>query len=292
VLGEFIPVSYHEEDLDFAKEQEISRDNLKRNIEKHAWDGDWYLRAFYDDQKKLGSKESDECKIDSISQSWSVISGGAEKERALKAIDSAQRYLVNEKDWISLLLTPPFDKTENNPGYIKNYYPGVRENGGQYSHASVWLAMAASLLGDYDLSQTLFTMLNPIKITSTRKDALRYEKEPYVMTADIMAVDGSQTGRGGWSWYTGSAGWMYQGLIKNFIGISKEGTSLIINPSVPANFGPYTIWYKYGASKYEIQITSSLEKNQNVKEFIIDDVKIEGNKIELVGDGKYHLVIV
>jgi cellobiose phosphorylase len=152
--------------------------------------------------------------------------------------------------------------------------------------------MAASLLGDYDLSQTLFTMLNPIKITSTRKDALRYEKEPYVMTADIMAVDGSQTGRGGWSWYTGSAGWMYQGLIKNFIGISKEGTSLIINPSVPANFGPYTIWYKYGASKYEIQITSSLEKNQNVKEFIIDDVKIEGNKIELVGDGKYHLVIV
>ena len=292
VLGEFIPVSYHEEDLDFAKEQEVSKDNLIQNIEKHAWDGDWYLRAFYDDQKKLGSKESDECKIDSISQSWSVISGGAEKERALKAIDSAQRYLVNEKDWISLLLTPPFDKTENNPGYIKNYYPGVRENGGQYSHASVWLAMAASLLGDYDLSQTLFTMLNPIKITSTRKDALRYEKEPYVMTADIMAVDGSQTGRGGWSWYTGSAGWMYQGLIKNFIGISKEGTSLIINPSVPANFGPYTIWYKYGASKYEIQITSSLEKNQNVKEFIIDDVKIEGNKIELVGDGKYHLVIV
>ncbi len=292
VLGEFIPLAYHEEDTDFAKEQEISRNNLKSNIEKHAWDGDWYLRAFYDDQEKLGSKESDECKIDSISQSWSVISGGAEKERALKAMYSAKQYLVNEKDGISLLLTPPFDKTDKNPGYIKNYYPGIRENGGQYSHAAVWLAIAASLIKDYDLSQTLFTMLNPIKITSARKDALRYEKEPYVMTADIMSVQGEQAGRGGWSWYTGSAGWMYQGLIKNFIGISKEGTSLIISPSVPENFGPYTIWYKYGAAEYEIRVTPSLEKNQNVTELIIDDVRIEGNKIGLVDDGKDHLVIV
>ena len=205
---------------------------------------------------------------------------------------SAKQYLVNEKDGISLLLTPPFDKTDKNPGYIKNYYPGIRENGGQYSHAAVWLAIAASLIKDYDLSQTLFTMLNPIKITSARKDALRYEKEPYVMTADIMSVQGEQAGRGGWSWYTGSAGWMYQGLIKNFIGISKEGTSLIISPSVPENFGPYTIWYKYGAAEYEIRVTPSLEKNQNVTELIIDDVKIEGNKIGLVDDGKDHLVIV
>lgn len=135
-------------------------------------------------------------------------------------------------------------------------------------------------------------MLNSIKNTSTKKDTIKYEKEPYLITADILAVGCPKTGRGGWSWYTGSAGWMYQGLLKNFIGISKEGASLIINPSVPENFGPYTVWYKYGTSEYEIRVTPTALKIQNITELIIDDVKIKGNKIDLIDDQKDHLVIV
>ncbi|MCE5202482.1 MAG: hypothetical protein LLF78_08240 [Synergistaceae bacterium] len=291
LLGEFIPLCSHEKDNDFAKEQESSRKTLLCNIEEHAWDGEWYIRAFYDDYEKIGSRENDECKIDSISQSWSVISGGAERDRALKAIHSAKQYLVNEKDGLSLLLYPPFDKTNKNPGYIKNYYPGVRENGGQYSHASVWLAIAASMIGDHSLAHTLFTMLNPIHITSARKDALRYEKEPYVMTADISSVGGSDTGRGGWSWYTGSAGWMYQGLIKNFLGIIKENTGLIIAPSTPASFGDYTVWYRYGNTTYEIRVINKSDENTGITELTVDGARLSGNMLQMADDGAHHLVI-
>ncbi len=290
LLGEFTPLCYHEDDLEFAKEQEQSRESIRCNLEEHTWDGEWYIRAFYDNDEKLGSKENHECKIDSISQSWSVISGGAQRERALKAIHSARKYLVNEKDKISLLLSPPFDKTEKNPGYIRNYYPGMRENGGQYTHASVWLAIASSIIGDDSLAHTLFTILNPIHITSNKKDALRYQKEPYVMIADISFGE-SHTGNGGWSWYTGSAGWMYQGLIKSFLGISKEGTHLIIDPSTPIEFGDYTVWYRYGTTNYEIRVTGKSKDDGGIREFIIDGVKVPENKIKLVDDGESHLVI-
>jgi cellobiose phosphorylase len=199
MLGDFIPICYHVNDLEYAKELEQKRESLINSIEEHTWDGEWYLRAFYDDGTKLGSKENDECRIDSISQSWSVISKGAKKERALTAMQSAWRYLVREEDSISLLLAPPFDKTNHNPGYIKKYYPGIRENGGQYTHAAVWLAIASTKIGDYNMANTLFTMLNPIHITLNKRDALRYEKEPYVMIADI-SLSPPYTGRGGWSW--------------------------------------------------------------------------------------------
>ncbi|HBC99534.1 MAG TPA: glycosyl transferase, partial [Lachnoclostridium sp.] len=206
VLGDFIPLCHKEDDEAYGQELEQKRESLLQSIEEHTWDGEWYLRAFYDDGTKLGSKENDECRIDSISQSWSVISKGAKEERAKTAMQSAWRYLVREEEAISLLLTPPFNKTSKNPGYIKNYIPGMRENGGQYTHAAVWLAIATSMLRDYHMAQTLFTILNPIHVTQTRKDVLRYEKEPYVMTADI-SLSPPYTGRGGWSWYTGSAGW-------------------------------------------------------------------------------------
>lgn len=291
LLGEFISISVHEEDFEFAKEQEASMELLIRNIEEYAWDGDWYIRAFYDDNEKMGSKECNECKIDSISQSWSVISGGADRDRAVKAVSSAKRYLVNEKDGLSLLLTPPFDKTDKNPGYIKNYYPGIRENGGQYSHASVWLAIAASMIGDYNLSRDLFAMLNPIKITSNRKDALRYEREPYVMVADISSLSSPNTGRGGWSWYTGTSGWMYQGLVNNFLGLKKEDSKLTINPSTPVTFGDYTIWFKYGTAKYEIRVTGRTKEDLGIVELVVDGAKIHGNTIELTDDGESHLVI-
>jgi cellobiose phosphorylase len=283
VLSEFIPLCYHMNDKDFAGELEKKRDALQNSLEEEAWDGEWYLRAFYDDDTKLGSKENDECKIDSVSQSWSVLSKAARKERALGAVQSAWRYLVIEEDGLSLLLAPPFNKTAKNPGYIKNYYPGVRENGGQYTHAAVWLAIAAAMAGEYKMAYTLFTMLNPIHITSKRKDALKYEKEPYIITADI-SLSAPYSGRGGWSWYTGSAGWMYQGLVKWFLGIRKEGEYLVIDPASPAIFGDYKVFYRYGTSEYEIQIERAAGGRLSEMEITVDGVRVEGNKIKLVND--------
>ena len=291
LMGDFIPLCYHENDSEFAYELEQKRERLQNALEESAWDGEWYLRAFYDDDTKLGSKENDECKIDSISQSWSVISKAASKERAACAMQSAWRYLVKEEDGISLLLSPPFDKTNKDPGYIKNYYPGVRENGGQYTHAAVWLAIAAAMIEDYQMTYTLFTMLNPIHTTSKKKDALKYEKEPYVMIADI-SLSAPYTGRGGWSWYTGSAGWMYQGLVKWFLGIRKEGDHLVINPATPANFGDYRISYRFGTSEYQIEIQrSGINGTPQKARITLDGKGIEGNKIKLVDDGKVHMII-
>lgn len=291
VLGEFLPLCYHEGDLEYAKILEEKRETLRSNIEEHTWDGEWYLRAFYDDYYKLGSKENDECRIDSISQSWSVISKGAQKDRSLTAMKSAVQYLVKEEDGISLLLTPPFDKTNKDPGYIKNYYPGIRENGGQYTHAAVWLAIASTMTQDYSLAHTLFTMLNPIHITLNKRESLKYEKEPYVMIADI-SLSPPYTGRGGWSWYTGSAGWMYQGLVSWFLGIRKEEGYLIIDPATPASFGDFTIIYKHGATLYDIKVESRSKGVMVTEGLILDGEKVEGNKIKLSDDGNTHFVII
>lgn len=291
VLGDFIPICNYRDDREFAGELEQKREALLHSIEENTWDGEWYLRAFYDDGTKLGSKENDECKIDSISQSWSVISKGARKERALTAMQSAWHYLVREDDSISLLLSPPFDKTDKNPGYIKNYIPGIRENGGQYTHAAVWLAIATAMTGDYKMAHTLFTMLNPIHIASNKRDAIRYEKEPYVMIADI-SLSPPYTGRGGWSWYTGSAGWMYQGLVSWFLGLRKEEDQLVINPATPECFGVYTITYQYGSSSYEITIEGRSRGKMSVEEMTIDGDIVKGNRIRLADDGRTHLIIV
>ena len=291
VLGDFIPLCHKEDDEAYGRELDQKRESLLQSIEEHTWDGEWYLRAFYDDGSKLGSKENDECRIDSISQSWSVISKGAKEERAKTAMQSAWRYLVREEEAISLLLTPPFNKTSKNPGYIKNYIPGMRENGGQYTHAAVWLAIATSMLRDYHMAQTLFTILNPIHVTQTRKDVLRYEKEPYVMTADI-SLSPPYTGRGGWSWYTGSAGWMYQGLLSWFLGIRKEGNELIIDPATPASFGDFSVEYKYGRSLYEIRVESRSKGTLTTEAITVDNSLVKGNRVSLVDDGEKHLIIV
>ncbi len=291
VLGDFIPLCKQEGEEAYGQELEQKRETLLQSIEEHAWDGEWYLRAFYDDGSKLGSKENDECRIDSISQSWSVISKGARTERARTAMQSAWRYLVREEDALSLLLAPPFHKTNKNPGYIKNYIPGIRENGGQYTHAAVWLAIATAMEHDYDMAQTLFTILNPIYITQKKKEVLRYEKEPYVMTADI-SLSPPYTGRGGWSWYTGSAGWMYQGLLNWFLGIRKEGNELVIDPATPANFGDFTIEYKYGSSYYEIRVESRSKGTLTTESIILDGKPIQGNRIVLEDDGEKHHIMV
>lgn len=291
VLGDFIPLCQYEDDLHFIAEIETLRAKLQKSIEETAWDGEWYLRAFYDDGTKLGSKENDECRIDSISQSWSIISKAAPKDRAASALQSAWKHLVREEDGMSLLLAPPFNKTAKNPGYIKNYGPGIRENGGQYTHAAVWLAISAAMAGKYQMAYTLFTMLNPIHTTSKRKDALKYEKEPYVMIADI-SLNAPYPGRGGWSWYTGSAGWMYQGLVKWFLGIRKEGEYLFIDPASPGIFGDYKVWYRYGTSEYEIVIERAPAGKLAKLEIAVDGVKQEENRIHLIDDDRVHRVSI
>ena len=291
LLGDFIPICVIAGDDEYAEQLKKLREDLLNSIEEHAWDGEWYIRAFYDDGTKLGSKECDECRIDSISQSWGVISGGADRERALTAMDSAWKNLVLEEYGISLLLTPPFNKTIKNPGYIKNYLPGVRENGGQYTHAAVWLAIATAKIGNFDMAYKLFTMLNPIRLTMERGKAIRYEKEPYVMVADISPTE-PFAGKGGWSWYTGSAGWMYQGLVQWFLGIRKEADDLVIAPATPTSFGEYTVTYRFGSSTYEIHIVSRSKGVTDVAELTVDGVKASGNRVKLVDDGKLHRVIV
>lgn len=291
LLGDFIPLCNLKGDHDYAKKLEEKRKKLIESIENNAWDGEWYLRAYYDNGAKMGSKESDECKIDSISQSWSVISKGAKKDRAMTAMQSAWRYLVKEEDFMSLLLSPPFDKTKNNPGYIKNYIPGIRENGGQYTHAAVWLAIATAMLREHKMAHKLFTLLNPIYITLNQQNAIRYEKEPYVMIADI-SLSPPYTGKGGWSWYTGSAGWMYQGLVLWFLGIRKEKEYLIIDPATPKDFGEFTVWYRYGSSNYEIRVESRAKGILTTEELTLDSQKISGNKVKLIDDGKEHRIIV
>ena len=281
VMDQFIPLSRHKKDFTFSDTLYAAKATLRENIEKNAWDRQWYLRAFYDDGTKMGSSENDECMIDSISQSWSVLSEAGQWDRARKAFDSAWEHLVIEKESISLLLTPPFDKTTKNPGYIKDYYPGIRENGGQYTHGAIWLAIAAVLLGDGKRAYSLFSMLNPINVTANRSDALRYEKEPYVMTGDISYM-APYTGRGGWSWYTGSAGWMYQGLLKYFLGFRIEGDSFFLSHCVPEIFGDYTIRYRYKSSTYVIEV--KLVKDRSAAP--------EGDRIKLKDDGLEHHIVV
>ncbi len=281
VLDNFIPLCKHVDDLDFAAKLDNMKNNLKESINREAWDGEWYLRAFYDDGTKIGSKDNDECRIDSISQSWSIISRAAPKERAVKAFASAWEHLVIEQDAVSLLLTPPFNKTDKDPGYIKKYYPGIRENGGQYTHGAIWLSIAATLLRDDRKAYKLFSMLNPINNTTNYGDALRYEKEPYVMTADISYM-APYTGRGGWSWYTGSSGWMYKGILEHFLGIKKQSDHLLINPCVPEAFGDFKIKYRYKSSSYLIEV-----RHCNREELIADR-----NLIKLEDDGREHHIIV
>lgn len=291
IIKEFIPLSIYRGDNEFVTTLEQMKQNIKSAIEEHGWDGEWYLRALYDDYEKIGSKENDECKIDSISQSWSIISGAADRERATKALQSAWQYLVVEEEGISLLLTPPFNKTEKNPGYIKGYYPGIRENGGQYTHGAIWLAISAAMAGDTNKAYSLFSMLNPVLSTANKRDALKYGKEPYVMTADIW-YNQHYVGRGGWSWYTGSAGWMYQGLVNWFLGIRKEGGQLVLDPATPPGFGEYTVYYKHKSSTYTIKIAEGNDSEKSDREVVLNGEKISGSRIDLLDDGKNHKVEV
>jgi cyclic beta-1,2-glucan synthetase len=240
-------------DADFAGFCSERAERLRENIEAHAWDGEWYLRAWFDDGTPLGSARNDECRIDSISQSWAVISGGGDPERSARALAAVDSHLVSREQRLIRLFTPPFDKSKLEPGYIKGYVPGVRENGGQYTHAAVWAAMAFAMQGDAARAWEFFAMLNPINRSRDPGEAERYKVEPYVMCADIYAVP-PHTGRGGWTWYTGAAGWMYRLAVETLLGLRLEVHHLCIAPRMPSGWDSYRIDYRFRGALYRIHV--------------------------------------
>ncbi|MGD8619486.1 MAG: cyclic beta 1-2 glucan synthetase, partial [Gammaproteobacteria bacterium] len=247
---------------------------LRNNIEANAWDGGWYRRAWFDDGTPLGSADNDECQIDSISQSWAVISGGGDPERARQAMAAVDKRLVRRDAQLIQLLDPPFDKSGLEPGYIKGYVPGVRENGGQYTHAAIWTTMAFAMLGDRDRAWELFDMLNPVNHGSQPDDIECYRVEPYVMSADIYATP-PHTGRGGWTWYTGAAGWMYRLTVETLLGVQLEVDKLRITPCIPAHWESYKIHYRYRGTVYHITVRSAGGKPEYVSRVTVDGTAVE-----------------
>jgi cyclic beta-1,2-glucan synthetase len=287
ILIKFSKIAGLREDHDFEKLCLDEAAKLKKNINDNAWDGMWYRRAYFDDGTPLGSASNDECSIDSISQSWAVISGAGDPRRVSTAMKSVNERLIDRENGIIQLLDPPFDKSKMNPGYIKGYVPGVRENGGQYSHAAIWMVMAFAAMGDSARTWELLNMINPVNHALTPADVGIYKVEPYVMVADVYKVP-AHVGKGGWTWYTGSAGWMYQAIIQSLLGLKVEGTRLSVSPCMPPGWPSYKIMYRHLTSTYHI--TVSQEQEQGEMQLITDGKRQPGKFIQLEEDGREHTV--
>jgi cyclic beta-1,2-glucan synthetase len=266
---------------------------LKASLEEHAWDGDWYRRAYFDDGTPLGSVVNPECRIDSIVQSWGVISGAAEPARAARAMAAVEEYLVRRDQELILLFTPPFDHASVDPGYVKGYPPGIRENGGQYTHAAIWVVMAFAALGDGDKANELFSILNPINRASTRAGVHRYKAEPYVAAADVYAQY-PHVGRGGWTWYTGSAGWMYRAGLEWLLGFRLRGAVLHLDPCIPRAWDHFEITFRYHASRYEIRVENPNGVTRGISSVEVDGapLAVAGGSVPLTSDGETHRVRV
>ncbi len=262
-------------------------EQLRAAAEEHAWDGAWYRRAFFDDGTPLGSAQNDECQIDSLAQSWAVISGAADAERARTAMQSAKERLVRTDDRIVLLLDPPFDKGTLEPGYIKGYVPGIRENGGQYTHAAIWLAQATAMMGRGDEAYALWSLLNPIRHAANRDSVGRYRVEPYVVAADVYGR-APHVGRGGWTWYTGSAAWLYRVALETLLGFQRRGNRLRIDPCIPSDWKQFRVAYRYGTSIYSIVVENQNAVQRGVGRVVLDNVVMEGVEIALFSDGSRH----
>jgi cyclic beta-1,2-glucan synthetase len=259
-------------------------------VEAQGWDGAWYRRAYFDDGTPLGSAANEECRIDAIAQSWSVISGAGAPERQRQAMHSFEEHLVREDARLIMLLTPPFDHMAHDPGYIKGYLPGVRENGAQYTHAALWSVLATALGGDADRAFELFQMINPLTHALTPDDVATYKVEPYVVAADVYTAPG-QLGRGGWTWYTGSASWMYRIALETILGFTRRGDTLAITPRVPERWPEYTIEYRFGKSVYTIVVQRS-DAQDGAVAVSVDGVVLDSPVVPLVDDGRPHQVRV
>jgi cyclic beta-1,2-glucan synthetase len=286
VLMQFNKIARLRNDLSFSQLCMEEAGKLKDNINKNGWDGEWYRRAYFDDGSVLGSAGNQECQIDSIAQSWSVISGAGEPNRSAQALEFADKRLVRNELSLIQLLAPPFDKSNLNPGYIKGYVPGVRENGGQYTHAAVWMVMAFATIGNYKRAWELFEMINPVNHGKTKEEIGVYKAEPYVVAADVYAVS-SFSGRGGWTWYTGSAGWMYQLIIESLLGIRKTGNILRFETRMPPGWDSFALDFRYEDTLYHISFLPLEEGEMLLR---LDTVLQTEKNISLVNDLVTHQV--
>jgi len=290
VLAKFAPICARLGDGVTADALLTIRETLLAAIEAHAWDGGWYRRAYSDDGAALGSIHNIDCKIDSIAQSWSVLSGGGEPERAAKAMQSLEDYLLNRDEGLIKLLTPPFDKGKSEPGYIKGYVPGVRENGGQYTHAAAWAIIAFAKLGEGDKALALYDLINPIHHTGSYRSYTKYKTEPYALAADVYAV-WPHMGRGGWSWYTGAAGWLYRAGLESILGIRKEGELLVIDPCIPMHWQMFRVEYRYCSNLYHITVHNPNRVQSGVVCITMDGDTLTGD-VALQDDASEHWVDV
>ncbi|QTN34381.1 cyclic beta 1-2 glucan synthetase [Akkermansiaceae bacterium] len=287
VLTRFAPLAHSRNDHAFAERCLAHAQLLQLNIEENAWDGDWYRRAYFDNGEPLGSRFNLECQIDSLPQSWSVISGAGDPSRSRLAMDSVDRRLVRRDDGLIQLFDPPFDKSPLNPGYIKAYIPGVRENGGQYTHGAIWAAMAFAKMGDGERAWELFSLLNPVHHGGTPEEIATYKVEPYVVAADVYAV-APHTGRGGWTWYTGSAAWMYRLLVDTLLGMKLEGDHLRLTPHLPKAWDSFKVHYRYRQTVYHITIRRVSGTSPATGSLTLDGKEIPGKSLPLCDDQREH----
>ena len=289
-LSRFLPLVQARRDLDFAQRCHVEQDRLRRNLERNAWDGRWYRRAYFDDGTPLGSASNTECRIDAIAQSWAVLSGACDQGRAEQAMDAVHTHLVGA-DGVVRLFTPPFDLGEHDPGYIAAYPPGVRENGGQYTHGGTWSIFADAALGRDDRAGALFATINPINHALNRRQADTYRVEPYVVAADVYSV-APHVGRGGWTWYTGSSAWLYRAGIEAVLGMQRQGSAVRLTPCLPPSWQRATVSYTVGDSRYDIEFVTRGRAPRAVTHVELDGARIVGDTFMLQEDGRVHTVRV
>ena len=271
----------------------VRREELRAALEGAGWDGDWYRRGYFDDGSPLGSAANAECRIDSIAQSWAVLSGAANPARAAHAMAAVNEHLVKPREKEVLLFTPPFTESLPNPGYIKSYPAGVRENGGQYTHGSIWSLMAFAALGDGDRAKELFDYFSPIHHTRTPEDTWLYKLEPYAVAADVYAAPAA-AGRGGWSWYTGSAAWLYRAALESILGFRVQGAVLTLEPCIPRHWRRFDIEYRHGGTLYRILVTNPFGASSGISHVELDHLTIlrPPVRVPLVDDGVEHSIRV
>jgi cyclic beta-1,2-glucan synthetase len=290
-LRAFTPLAEARGDVERARICREQVDRLAAALDAAGWDGEWYRRAYFDDGTPLGSRENDECRIDAIAQSWAVIAGVGDVQRARQAMRAAEEHLIRREDRLILLFTPPFERTALDPGYVKAYPAGVRENGGQYTHGALWTVLATALLGDGERALELFHLLNPITHALTPEEVARYRVEPYVVAADVYSAPG-HVGRGGWTWYTGSAAWMYRVGLEAILGLRRRGDALGVDPCIPAAWPGYEIAYRYRSSCYQIAVENPARVGRGVARVELDGEVVSSGWVPLRDDGAEHRVRV
>ena len=288
VLLKMAGIAEARKDSAVAERYRAEAERLREKLDL-AWDGDWYRRAYYDDGSPLGSAQNEECRIDSIAQSWAVLSGAAPSRRAEQAMDAIRSLLVRRDAKLLLLLAPPFLASPQEPGYIKGYVPGIRENGGQYTHAALWSIMAIASLGHGDEACEYFHMINPVNRTRSKAEVETYRVEPYAVAADIYAHP-LHSGRGGWTWYTGASGWMYRVGLESILGLKRRGDLLSIDPCIPSTWPEYRMLWRLSRSRYEIVVENPSKRCRGVAHAELDGRPVDASAIPVLEDGLLHRV--